>query len=127
MPGHDGVRYTADADRSCHRAVHHYHADGHHGIGALRSVCFAGRRRVPGAGADAGAGEKSSFDVMLTNAGGNKIQVIKAVREITGLSLTEAKALVDGAPKSVKGGVAKADAEEMKKKLEEAGATVELK
>lgn len=95
------------------------------GVSAAAPVMVAGGNA--GAGADAGAGEKSSFDVMLTNAGGNKIQVIKAVREITGLSLTEAKALVDGAPKSVKGGVAKADAEEMKKKLEEAGATVELK
>ena len=89
------------------------------GVSAAAPVMVAGGNA--GAGADAGAGEKSSFDVMLTNAGGNKIQVIKAVREITGLSLTEAKALVDGAPKSVKGGVAKADAEEMKKKLEEAG------
>ena len=95
------------------------------GVSSAAPVMVAGGNA--GAGADAGAGEKSSFDVMLTNAGGNKIQVIKAVREITGLSLTEAKALVDGAPKSVKGGVAKADAEEMKKKLEEAGATVELK
>ena len=95
------------------------------GVSAAAPVMVAGGNA--GAGADAGAGEKSSFDVMLTNAGGNKIQVIKAVREITGLSLTEAKALVDGALKSVKGGVAKADAEEMKKKLEEAGATVELK
>ena len=73
------------------------------------------------------AEEKSEFDVILKEAGAQKIQVIKAVREITALGLKEAKALVDGAPKEVKTGVAKAEAEEIKKKLEEAGATVELK
>lgn len=78
-------------------------------------------------GAEAAAEEKDEFDVVLTSAGGNKIAVIKAVREITGLGLKEAKDLVEGAPKSVKDGVAKADAEELKKKLEEAGASVELK
>ncbi len=71
--------------------------------------------------------EKSEFDVILTDAGASKMPVIKLVKEITGLGLKEAKALVDGAPKAVKEGVAKADAEEMKKKLEEAGAKVELK
>jgi large subunit ribosomal protein L7/L12 len=71
--------------------------------------------------------EKTEFDVVLANAGGNKIAVIKAVREITGLGLKEAKDLVEGAPKNVKEAVSKADAEEMKKKLTEAGATVELK
>ena len=71
--------------------------------------------------------EKSEFDVILKDVGGQKIQVIKAVREITGLGLKDAKAVVDGAPKEVKTGVAKAEAEEMKKKLEAAGATVELK
>ena len=71
--------------------------------------------------------EKSSFDVELKEAGGQKIAVIKAVRELTSLSLKEAKDMVDGAPKTVKAGVAKAEAEEMKKKLEAAGATVELK
>lgn len=79
------------------------------------------------AGGAAAAEEKDEFDVILANAGGNKINVIKEVRAITGLGLKEAKDLVDGAPKPLKEGVAKADAEEMKKKLEEAGATVELK
>jgi len=71
--------------------------------------------------------EKTEFDVVLAAAGGNKIQVIKAIREITGLGLKEAKDLVEAAPKTVKEAVAKAEAEEMKKKLAEAGATVELK
>ena len=73
------------------------------------------------------AEEKSEFDVVLKDAGAGKINVIKAVREITGLGLKEAKALVDGAPAPVKEGVSKADAEEIKGKLEAAGATVELK
>ena len=73
------------------------------------------------------AAEKTEFTVILSNAGGNKIQVIKAIREITGLGLKEAKDLVEAAPKTVKEAVSKADAEEMKKKLTEAGATVELK
>jgi large subunit ribosomal protein L7/L12 len=73
------------------------------------------------------APEKTEFDVVLAATGGNKIQVIKAIREITGLGLKEAKDLVEAAPKTVKEAVAKADAEEMKKKLTEAGATVELK
>jgi large subunit ribosomal protein L7/L12 len=71
--------------------------------------------------------EQTEFDVVLANAGANKIQVIKAIREITGLGLKEAKDLVEAAPKTVKEAVSKADAEEMKKKLVEAGATVELK
>jgi large subunit ribosomal protein L7/L12 len=73
------------------------------------------------------AAEQTEFDVILAAAGGNKIQVIKAIREITGLGLKEAKDLVEAAPKTVKEQVSKADAEEMKKKLVEAGATVELK
>ena len=73
------------------------------------------------------AAEQTEFDVVLANAGANKIQVIKAIREITGLGLKEAKDLVEAAPKTVKEQVSKADAEEMKKKLTEAGATVELK
>ena len=77
-------------------------------------------------GADAAA-EKDEFDIILAAAGAQKINVIKEVRSITGLGLKEAKDLVDGAPKPVKEGVAKAEAEEIKKKLEEAGATVELK
>ena len=71
--------------------------------------------------------EKTEFTVMLNEAGANKVSVIKAVREITGLGLKEAKDLVDGAPKPVKEGISKADAEAAKKKLEEAGAKVELK
>ena len=80
-----------------------------------------------GGGAAAAAEEKTDFTVVLAEAGANKVGVIKAVREITGLGLKEAKDLVDGAPKPVKEGVPKADAEAAKKKLEEAGAKVELK
>jgi large subunit ribosomal protein L7/L12 len=87
---------------------------------------------APAAGGAAGGGaaaaeEKTEFNVVLLEAGANKVGVIKAVREITGLGLKEAKDLVDGAPKAVKEGIAKADAEAAKKKLEEAGAKVELK
>jgi len=84
---------------------------------------------APAAGGDAGAAEeKDSFDVELTSAGGSKINVIKAVREVVGgLGLKEAKELVDGAPKVIKEGATKEEAEEMKAKLTEAGATVELK
>ena len=86
---------------------------------------------MPGAAAGGGAAapveEKDEFTVVLKTAGDKKIQVIKVVRELTGLGLKEAKDLVDGAPKTVKDGVAKAEAESMKKKLEEAGGTVELK
>ena len=80
-----------------------------------------------GGAAAAPVEEKTEFNVMLLEAGANKVSVIKAVREITGLGLKEAKDLVDGAPKPVKEGIAKADAEAAKKKLEEAGAKVELK
>ena len=80
-----------------------------------------------GGGGAAAAEEKTEFNVILMEAGANKVSVIKAVREITGLGLKEAKDLVDGAPKAVKEGVSKADAETAKKKLEEAGAKVELK
>ena len=87
---------------------------------------------APAAGAGGGAAapaaeEKTEFTVMLLEAGANKVSVIKAVRELTGLGLKEAKDLVDGAPKPVKEAIAKADAEAAKKKLEEAGAKVELK
>jgi large subunit ribosomal protein L7/L12 len=83
---------------------------------------------APGAGGgEAAAEEKDSFDVVLTSAGGNKISVIKVVREITALGLKEAKDLVDGAPKAVKEGVSKDEAEGIKMKLTEAGATVEVK
>ena len=80
-----------------------------------------------GAGGGDAGGEKSSFNVELTEAGAQKIAVIKVVKDITGLGLAEAKALVDGAPKVIKENVAKADAEEMQKKLTEAGAKVTLK
>ena len=80
----------------------------------------------PAAGA-AAAEEKSSFDVVLKSAGANKLAVVKLVKELTGLGLKEAKDMVDGAPNNVKEGVAKAEAEDLKKKLEEAGAEVELK
>ena len=84
---------------------------------------------MPAGGGEAGgaAEEKSEFDVMLTSAGGSKINVIKEVRTITGLGLKEAKDLVEGAPKSVKEGVSKDEAEQIKAKLVEAGATVEVK
>ena len=80
-----------------------------------------------GGGAAAAAEEKTDFNVVLLEAGAQKVQVIKAVRELTGLGLKEAKDLVDGAPKNVKEGLPKADAEAAKKKLEDAGAKVELK
>ena len=80
-----------------------------------------------GGGAAAAAEEKTDFNVVLLEAGAQKVQVIKAVRELTGLGLKEAKDLVDGAPKNVKEAIPKADAEAAKKKLEEAGAKVELK
>ncbi len=90
---------------------------------AAAAVAVAG----PAAAAAAPAEEKTEFDVVLAEIGSNKIGVIKAVREITGLGLKEAKDLVEGAPKTVKEGVAKAEAEDLKKKLEAAGAKVELK
>lgn len=80
-----------------------------------------------GPAAGAAAEEKSSFDVVLKSAGANKLAVVKLVKELTGLGLKEAKDMVDGAPNNVKEGVAKAEAEDLKKKLEEAGAEVELK
>ena len=94
------------------------------GVSAAAAVAVAG----PAAAAPAAAAEeKTEFTVMLLAAGENKVNVIKAVRELTGLGLKEAKDLVDGAPKPVKEGVNKADAEAAKKKLEEAGAKVEIK
>ena len=94
------------------------------GVSAAAPVAVAA---VPAAGGDAPAEEKTEFDVELAEAGSNKIAVIKEVRTITGLGLKEAKDLVEGAPKPLKQGVAKAEAEEMKKSLEAAGAKVELK
>ena len=94
------------------------------GVTAAAPVAVAA---APDAGEAAVEEEKDSFDVVLNSAGEKKIQVIKVVRTITELGLKEAKDLVEGAPKPIKEGVAKAEAEEMKTKLEEAGATVELK
>jgi large subunit ribosomal protein L7/L12 len=90
-------------------------------------VAVAAVGGAPAAGAAPAAAEQTEFTVILKDAGGNKIGVIKAVREVTNLGLKEAKDLVDGAPKTVKEGVSKADADAMKKKLEEAGAKVEVK
>jgi large subunit ribosomal protein L7/L12 len=93
------------------------------GVSAAAPVAAAGAAGAAGAAAE----EKTEFDVVLAEAGGQKIKVIKAVREATGLGLKEAKELVDGAPKTIKEAVAKEEAEAMKAKLEEAGAKVELK
>ena len=93
------------------------------GVSAAAAVAVA----APAAGGAAAAEEKTEFDVVLANAGAEKIKVIKAVREITGLGLAEAKALVDGAPKTLKEAVSKDEADAMKAKLTEVGATVELK
>ncbi|UZD54686.1 50S ribosomal protein L7/L12 [Caldimonas aquatica] len=92
----------------------------------VSAAAMAAPAAAAGAAAPA-AEEKTEFTVVLADAGANKVGVIKAVREITGLGLKEAKDLVDGAPKPVKEGISKADAEAAKKKLEEAGAKVELK
>jgi large subunit ribosomal protein L7/L12 len=92
------------------------------GVSAAAPVAVAGA-----AGAGEAAAEKTEFDVILADAGSQKVKVIKAVREITGLGLKEAKALVDGAPSPVKEGASKEEAEEMKAKLEEVGAKVEVK
>jgi large subunit ribosomal protein L7/L12 len=97
------------------------------GVSAAAPVAVAAAGPAGGAAAAAAAPEKEDFTVVLSGAGDKKIQVIKVVRELTGLGLKEAKDLVDGAPKPVKEGVPKAEAETMKKKLEEAGGTVELK
>lgn len=96
------------------------------GVSAAAAVAVAAPAAA-GGGDAAPAEEKTEFDVILTGDGGKKIPVIKEVRAITGLGLTEAKALVEGAPKPLKEGVNKAEAEEIKKKIEEAGGTVELK
>ena len=94
------------------------------GVSAAAAVAVAA---APAGAGEAAAEVKDEFDVILTGDGGKKINVIKEVRAITGLGLTEAKALVEGAPKAVKEGVNKDEAEKLKKQLEEAGATVELK
>ncbi len=94
------------------------------GVSAAAAVAVAAG---PVEGGAAAAEEKTEFDVVLTNAGASKINVIKIVKEITGLGLKEAKEMVDGAPKTIKEGASKDEAEEIKNKLTEAGATVELK
>lgn len=94
------------------------------GVDASAAVAVAAG---PAAGGEAGAEEQTEFDVILKAAGGNKVAAIKAVRGATGLGLKEAKAMVESAPVAVKEGIAKEEAEELKKQLEEAGAEVELK
>ena len=96
-----------------------------YGVTAAAPVAVAAA--APGAAAAPAAEEKTSFDVVLASAGDKKIQVIKVVRELTGLGLKEAKDLVDGAPKPVKTGITKEESETIKAKLEEQGATVEIK
>ena len=99
------------------------------GVSAAAPMAVAAMPGAAGAAAGGGAAteEKTEFDVILSAAGDKKIQVIKVVRELTGLGLKEAKDLVDGAPKAVKEKIAKAEAEDVKKKLEEQGATVQVK
>lgn len=94
------------------------------GVSAASAVAVAA---APAAGGAAASEEKTSFNVVMTNFGSNKINVIKVIREITGLGLKEAKDMVEGVPATVKEGVTKEDADSIKKKLEEAGATVEIK
>jgi large subunit ribosomal protein L7/L12 len=96
-------------------------------FGVTAAAPVAATPAAGGGAASEAEEEKDSFDVILTAAGDKKIQVIKAVRELTSLGLKEAKELVDGAPNAIKEGVAKAEAEEVQKKIEEAGGTVELK
>ena len=96
-------------------------------FGVSAAAMAAPAAATGGAAGGAAAAEKTEFNLVLAEAGGNKVAVIKAVREITGLGLKEAKDLVDGAPKPIKEGMPKADAEAAKKKLEEAGAKAELK
>ncbi|ACN99171.1 ribosomal protein L7/L12 [Sulfurihydrogenibium azorense Az-Fu1] len=96
-------------------------------FGVSAAAMVAAAPAAAGGAAAPAAEEKTEFDVILANPGANKINVIKVVREITGLGLKEAKDLVEGAPKPIKEGVSKEEAEQIKKKLEEAGATVEIK
>ena len=97
------------------------------GVTAAAPVAVAAPGAVPAAGDGAAAEEKTAFDVVLTGPGGQKIQVIKVVRAVTGLGLKEAKDLVDGAPNPVKEGIPQEEADQIKAQLEEAGATVEVK
>ena len=94
---------------------------------AAAAVAVAGGAAAGGAAAGGAAEEKSDFDVVLKSAGANKLQVVKAVKEACGLNLKDAKDLVDGAPSKIKEGISKAEAENLKKAIEEAGAKVELK
>ena len=96
-------------------------------FGVTAAAPIAAATAAPAGGGEAAADEKDEFDVTLTSAGSSKINVIKVVRTITSLGLKEAKELVDSAPKAIKEGVSKAEAEELKSQLEEAGASVELK
>jgi large subunit ribosomal protein L7/L12 len=98
-----------------------------YGISAAPAMMAGAVAAAPAAGGAAAAEEKTDFNVVLVSSGDKKIQVIKVVRELTGLGLKEAKDLVEGAPKPVKTGVPKAQAEDIKKKLEEAGGVVEIK
>lgn len=98
----------------------------HFGVSAAAPMAVAAAPAAGGTDAGEAAAEKTAYTIVLTSAGESKINVIKAVREITGLGLAESKALVDGAPKTVKENAPKAEAEEAKKALEDAGATVEL-
>jgi large subunit ribosomal protein L7/L12 len=97
------------------------------GVSAAAPVAVAAPGAAPAAGDGAAAEEKTAFDVVLSEAGGQKIQVIKVVRAVTGLGLKEAKDLVDGAPNAVKEGITQDEADQIKAQLEEAGATVEVK
>jgi large subunit ribosomal protein L7/L12 len=97
------------------------------GVSAAAPVAVAAPGAAPAAGDGAAAEEKTAFDVVLSEAGGQKIQVIKVVRAVTGLGLKEAKDLVDGAPNAVKEGIPQDEADQIKAQLEEAGATVEVK
>ncbi len=97
------------------------------GVSAAAPAVAVAAAPAAGGAAAGGEAEKTEFDVILTNGGAQKVQVIKVVREITGLGLKEAKALVDEAPKPVKEGIAKAEAEEIAKKITEAGGTAEVK
>jgi large subunit ribosomal protein L7/L12 len=97
------------------------------GVSAQAAVAIAAPAAAAGDGGAAAAEEKTEFDIVLASSGEKKVNVIKVVRAITGLGLKEAKDLVDGAPATVKEGISKAEAEDAKKQLEEAGATVELK
>lgn len=103
------------------------HMEEEFGVSAAAPVAMMAGGAGAAGGGDEGGGEKDSFDVILASPGGSKIGVIKVVKDLLGLGLKEAKDLVDGAPKAIKEGVPKDEAEKMKAQLEEAGATVELK